>query len=60
MSVLETMEDATRLVPTQSGATSVIARVAICSTKMGEAAMVSTSTVACRIDSTKKSFAIIL
>ena len=42
MSVLRTMEGATRPVPTLSGATSVVARVAIYSTRMGEAAIVST------------------
>ncbi len=42
MSVLGTMDDATRPVPTLSGATSAVARVAIYSTRMGEAVIVST------------------
>ncbi len=42
MSVLRTMEGATRPVPTLSGATSVVARVAICSIRMGGAVTVST------------------
>ncbi len=42
MSVLRKTEDATRPVPTLSGATSVVARVAIYSTRMEEAATVST------------------
>ena len=36
------MEDATRLVPTLSGATSAVARMAIYSARMDEAAIVST------------------
>ncbi len=40
-SVLRTMEGVTRPVPTLSGATSVVARVAICSTRMAKAVTVS-------------------
>ncbi len=41
MSVLRIMEDATRTVPTLSGATSAVVRVAIYSTRMGEGVTVS-------------------
>ncbi len=62
MSVLRIMEDATRTVPTLSGATSAVVRMAIYSTKMREAVMVSSLSGKSRtpsyIDSTKKPLAI--